>query len=246
MADKITGRDAFSSTRASPAAIVEERAPADPSEQSEAPRLVHEVQLTDLDPPDLYRLAWAYTAAWHGGAHKLLSRHILLRPFVKNERIANKYRIFSPSNTAIPVVQFIQFHKVRPRFRFMSIPPLSLSLLPADERHRAVRDVLLLDGITKCLTSKQHQAKSQLLIHTLAALATIPHYDPSLYEDTAYQAMLRREGQDSAPSEPPLSVEDAVTAILAFSRVRHRGRNGRLFLTEMMRMVEQVGAESLL
>ena len=118
-----------------------------------------------------------------------------------------------------------------------------MSLWCADERHRAIRDVLLLDGITKCFISKLQEVPGPLLIHTLATLATIPHYDLVLYDETAAQLLLRRGSSGAggrAMTEPSLGVADAVTAILAFSKVKHRSKNGRMFLTEMMAKAEKV------
>jgi hypothetical protein len=71
------------------------------------------------------------------------------------------------------------------------ISEMHTSMPLADERHRAVRDVQLLDGITNALSLQIQHSPSALLIHTLAVLAEIPHYDPHLYDLTASVALSR-------------------------------------------------------
>ena len=123
-----------------------------------------------------------------------------------------------------------------------------MCLFPTDEKYRGVRDVLLLDGIAASLVSKLQLASGPLLAATLAALAVIPHYDARLYDETASLLLLRRAARDSgndddgsAAAEAPLQLHDVLTFVWAFSRVQHRSKSGKAFMTVMMDRAEEVG-----
>lgn len=128
---------------------------------------------------------------------------------------------------------------------------LYLCPLSTDERHRSVRDVLLLDGITAALTARASSAPAPLLIRTLATLATIPHYDPNLYDQVSAQILIRTAAANQNASSFggrsdscfSLSAGDAKSAILAFGKVQHQSKNGRLFLQKMMEMIEPVSSD---
>ena len=125
---------------------------------------------------------------------------------------------------------------------------LTVRLFPTDEKYRGVRDVLLLDGIAASLVSKLQLASGPLLAATLAALAVIPHYDARLYDETASLLLQRRAARDSgndddgsAAAEAPLQLHDVLTFVWAFSRVQHRSKSGKAFMTVMMDRAEDVG-----
>ncbi|GAX75703.1 hypothetical protein CEUSTIGMA_g3146.t1 [Chlamydomonas eustigma] len=140
-----------------------------------------------------------------------------------------------------------------------------------DERHRAIRDVQLMDGITKALSLQIQDASSALLVHSLAILAEIPHYDPHLYDLTASVILSRghlmksldellscrddevADTEHSQDIKSPLSCgssgsvavclgdADVLLAVKAYSKVQHR--NSPKFMSAAFHRVHQIAHE---
>lgn len=129
-----------------------------------------------------------------------------------------------------------------------------------DERHRAVRDVPLLNALAEQVRQQVQEVPTSLIVALLAVFSSIPHYEPRLYNEAAvvlWRRLVREEEEEKEGSSNErvaqhtgLTLGQGLSVIRSYSRVQHT-HSTQLLLAIMQWIVEggrleQLGSVELL